>query len=271
VPIFRLNYGATALVLAVCWPWCGSAADQKKPTCVQLQKKYSSIGLEELDKIHRMFGQPSEVRQRAYGPEGLPKEDLLVYDLGGCYFFLAVNGNGGAHRVDDGFHYRASELVGGSGTPQKENQASQLDIVAASLQQQIRVLEDRMSKLEATLKQTNEAMTALRNQNSQASAAPSRPSAGRPVTGLTSPLPSGYLGTGGGHWIQEVSSNGRFITLEDGSLWDIQAIDQVDTALWLPVTNITVRVARTPSGDFKYILLNTEDGEQALAKYLGLN
>jgi hypothetical protein len=39
--------------------------------------------------------------------------------------------------------------------------------------------------------------------------------------------------------------------------------------LWLPVTDITVLKAPSAVGDYKYLLVNTEDGEKALAKYLG--
>jgi hypothetical protein len=75
-----------------------------------------------------------------------------------------------------------------------------------------------------------------------------------------------YLDTGGGHWIQEVNSNGAVITLEDGSLWRVDELDRIDTALWLPVDNITVL---NDYGDH-YRLVNTdEDGEVANATYLG--
>ncbi len=87
----------------------------------------------------------------------------------------------------------------------------------------------------------------------------------------TTPPAAAYRATGSGHWIGMVSSNGRFVTLEDRSLWDINSIDQIDTALWLPTTDIIVRAASSPVGDFKYLLINTEDGEQALAKYVGSN
>ena len=78
-----------------------------------------------------------------------------------------------------------------------------------------------------------------------------------------------YAGVGSGHWIKKVSSGGRIVELEDGSLWEISAADRIDTALWLPVTNISVFLAKTPVGEYKYALLNKDDGETALAKYLG--
>ena len=80
---------------------------------------------------------------------------------------------------------------------------------------------------------------------------------------------SGEYITGRGHWIDEVSSNGAIVTLEDGSMWDIATIDRIDTAIWLPTTDITVMRDRRLVGDYKYVLVNTEDGEKAHARYLG--
>jgi len=41
-----------------------------------------------------------------------------------------------------------------------------------------------------------------------------------------------------GHWIESVLSDGSIIKLEDGSVWEVEAGDTVDSALWLPVSNI---------------------------------
>lgn len=81
--------------------------------------------------------------------------------------------------------------------------------------------------------------------------------------------PSGYAGVGTGHWVKKVSSAGRTVELEDGSVWEINAIDRIYTALWLPVSNIAVVTAKTPIGDYKYTLINKDDGETASARYLG--
>jgi hypothetical protein len=78
-----------------------------------------------------------------------------------------------------------------------------------------------------------------------------------------------YGGVGSGHWIMSNDKDGAIITLEDGSIWQINTVDQVDTSLWLPVTDITVVRARSPIGDYQYELINTEDHEEALARYLG--
>jgi hypothetical protein len=57
-----------------------------------------------------------------------------------------------------------------------------------------------------------------------------------------------------GHWVQSVSSDGEIVILEDGSVWEIDAADRVDTALWLPTTNIV-------ACDDK--LIDTDDNEIA--------
>lgn len=41
-----------------------------------------------------------------------------------------------------------------------------------------------------------------------------------------------------GHWIQSVSDNGDIVELEDDSVWEVDGGDSVDSALWLPLTNI---------------------------------
>ena len=74
-----------------------------------------------------------------------------------------------------------------------------------------------------------------------------------------------YLGSGDGHWIDQ-NTEGKLIKLEDGSIWAISMLDQINTLLWLPISNITV----IENGDpfFPYTLINTDDGEKAAAKFL---
>lgn len=55
-----------------------------------------------------------------------------------------------------------------------------------------------------------------------------------------------------GHWIKSVSSDGEIVVLEDGSVWQVDSTDAIDSALWLPTTNIV-------ACDDK--LINTDDGE----------
>ena len=55
-----------------------------------------------------------------------------------------------------------------------------------------------------------------------------------------------------GHWIKSATSNGEIVILEDGSVWQVDSVDAIDSALWLPTTNIV-------TCDDK--LINTDDGE----------
>lgn len=56
-----------------------------------------------------------------------------------------------------------------------------------------------------------------------------------------------------GHWILSIKSNGELITLEDGSIWQVDSLDTIYTGIWLPITNITV------CGN---TMINTDDGER---------
>lgn len=70
---------------------------------------------------------------------------------------------------------------------------------------------------------------------------------------------SAYADCEDGHWVQSVSSDGAIVILEDGSVWEIDPADQVDTALWLPTTNIVACDGK---------LIDTDDNEIAEAKRL---
>jgi L-rhamnose isomerase len=84
------------------------------------------------------------------------------------------------------------------------------------------------------------------------------------VSGATS-----YTGGSGGHWIKSKANNGAIVVLEDGSMWEINSLDRIYSALWLPISNVTILKASSPVGEYKYTVVNTDDGEKALAKYLG--
>ena len=59
-----------------------------------------------------------------------------------------------------------------------------------------------------------------------------------------------------GHWVDSVSNNGQIVKLEDGSIWEVDAVDAIDSSLWLPITDIV-------ACDDK--LTNTEDNETVSA------
>lgn len=60
-----------------------------------------------------------------------------------------------------------------------------------------------------------------------------------------------------GHWIDSVMDDGGIIKLEDGSLWEVDSIDRIDSMLWLPISNIVV---------CPYKLINTDDDETVGAR-----
>jgi len=60
-----------------------------------------------------------------------------------------------------------------------------------------------------------------------------------------------------GHWIQSVSSDGRIVILEDGSVWEVNPIDRIDSMLWLPTSDIVACEDK---------LINTDDNESVDAR-----
>ena len=60
---------------------------------------------------------------------------------------------------------------------------------------------------------------------------------------------------------------GRYIVLEDYSMWEIDSIDRIDSLLWLMVDNITV--ASDSACLYGYCLIDTSDGSTACGRYIG--
>jgi len=54
-----------------------------------------------------------------------------------------------------------------------------------------------------------------------------------------------------------VAADGQIIKLEDGSIWEVDPVDVIDSALWLPISDIVVC-------DDK--LINTDDNETVSAR-----
>jgi hypothetical protein len=63
---------------------------------------------------------------------------------------------------------------------------------------------------------------------------------------------SRYRSCEDGHWIDAVMDDGRLIKLEDGSLWEVDEIDTLDSALWLPRSDVVVCVGK---------IINVDDNE----------
>ena len=60
-----------------------------------------------------------------------------------------------------------------------------------------------------------------------------------------------------GHWVDSVSSDGQIVKLEDGSIWEVDPVDAIDSMIWLPTTDII-------ACDDK--LINTDDNETVSAR-----
>ena len=84
--------------------------------------------------------------------------------------------------------------------------------------------------------------------------------------GVTYCMSLGELSVGDGHWIDDISSTGATITLDDGSVWLISPLDQAASSIWLPIDNVVVRHSRDPS--YPYLIVNTDEGETASARFV---
>ena len=75
-----------------------------------------------------------------------------------------------------------------------------------------------------------------------------------------------YAALGGGHFIRAVNEDGQWVTLEDGSVWEIEPSVRFQTVDWQLQAAVTVRRANG-AGAFTYELDNTQDDEAAVARY----
>jgi hypothetical protein len=74
-----------------------------------------------------------------------------------------------------------------------------------------------------------------------------------------------YYDVGSRHWISK-NYDGKYIQLEDGSLWEISDFDVIDTRLWLSADDVIVVESDNPS--YPYLLINTDDKTKAEAKLI---
>lgn len=62
-----------------------------------------------------------------------------------------------------------------------------------------------------------------------------------------------------GHWVSSVSDNGQIVVLEDRSVWKIDAVDAIDTILWLTTDDVLICGSR---------MINRSNGEAVRATRL---
>jgi len=76
-----------------------------------------------------------------------------------------------------------------------------------------------------------------------------------------------YPGVGPGHYVQETREAGRFLVLEDKSLWEIAESNRFVTVEWQPMEGISVRFA-DGEAPFAYELSNTDRDEGVAARWV---
>ncbi len=78
-----------------------------------------------------------------------------------------------------------------------------------------------------------------------------------------------YGAFGSGHRLRAVSQDGRYVTLEDGSRWEIHPRDRFRTIDWEPDVSISVRTTRAEDG-YAYEIVNTNDDDGVMARLIAV-
>lgn len=79
-----------------------------------------------------------------------------------------------------------------------------------------------------------------------------------------------YSGTIEGHWIREIIARGRYVLLEDDSLWEVDKADTVTTSLWLRASKIVVATKRVESTVlFELVNVDNDDPERVYVTFRG--
>ena len=68
-----------------------------------------------------------------------------------------------------------------------------------------------------------------------------------------------------GLYISAVEEDGRYLALEDGSLWEVEISDRATSASWLADDFVNLSWIAAPRGDFEYLLSRVGDREQRAA------
>ncbi len=71
-----------------------------------------------------------------------------------------------------------------------------------------------------------------------------------------------------GLYLRAVDAGGRYLTLEDGSVWEVEISDRATTASWQRDDFVGIRVISAPRGDYEHLLTRVGDLEQRAAARL---
>jgi hypothetical protein len=65
--------------------------------------------------------------------------------------------------------------------------------------------------------------------------------------------------------VQAVADGGRYLTLEDGSLWEVDISDRATSAAWQSGDFVAVHPINAPRDGYEWLLTRTENVEQRVA------
>ena len=68
-----------------------------------------------------------------------------------------------------------------------------------------------------------------------------------------------------GLYVSGVEQDGRYLALEDGTLWEVEISDRATTASWLQDDFVNLSWIAAPREDFEYLLTRVGDLEQRAA------
>ena len=68
-----------------------------------------------------------------------------------------------------------------------------------------------------------------------------------------------------GLYIRAVEEDGRYLALEDGSIWEVEISDRATTGSWAPEDFVNLSWIAAPRGDFEYLLTRVGALEQKAA------
>jgi hypothetical protein len=101
-----------------------------------------------------------------------------------------------------------------------------------------------------------------------AAAAPLAAQTAVPIAACDSDALCGRVPRPVGLYIRAVEEDGRYLALEDGSLWEVEISDRATTASWMPDDFVNLNLISAPRGDFEYLLSRVGDLEQRAATRL---
>jgi hypothetical protein len=68
-----------------------------------------------------------------------------------------------------------------------------------------------------------------------------------------------------GLYVRTVEEDGRYIVLEDGSVWEVEISDRASAASWVADDFVGVKQISAPRGDYEYLLTRTGFVDQKAA------